>query len=322
MIEIEIEKYFLEELSAAQKDAFFKQMANDPHACDEFARLQNSWALAVTTIDSNDTNKAGLYLRAFKKRMNRRKVIRVFTRVTKYAAILVVGILIAKGLYDGQQAAELPAVAYQTLTVPAGNRAHLILSDGTSVWLNAKSTLAYPNVFTGNTRELTLEGEAFFDVTANPAQPFIVKSGNYRTQVTGTKFDVFAYQGFYQVSLVEGQVTVYEAGATDDAVVLYPNERVSLIDGQFVKRYADNMDDYLWREGIYWFDDMPFDAIIEKLQLYYDVQIHIANKELLKRKYTGKFRQRDGIESALRVIQMEYPFVYSKNEDGSRIYIR
>ena len=321
MIE-QIEKYFLNELTPIQKDALFKQMANNPDLRDEFVQMQNSWALATSSGDKNDKENASQYLRKFKKRLRREKSAHIFISITKYAAILVIGILIAKRIYQKPQPAETPIVARQTLTVPAGNRAHLILPDGTTVWLNAKSTLEYPSVFTGNTRELNLVGEAYFEVTTNLEQPFIVKSGNFRTQVTGTVFNVFAYRGFYTVSLIEGQVKVYEAGTPKDAVTLNQNERVTLVDGGFVKTFLDNPDDFLWKEGIYWFDDMPFDVIIEKLQLYYDVKINITNKQLLKRKYTGKFRQRDGIESALKVIQMEYPFVFSKNDDGSQIYIK
>ena len=321
MIE-QLEKYFLDGLTSAEKEELFQQMANNPDLCDTFTRMQNSWALASSSASENDRYKADSYLHKFKKRLIRRKVTKIFISFTKYAAILVAGIMIAKRLSYQQQDIEIPVPGYQTLTVPAGNRAHLVLADGSTVWVNAKSTLAYPSVFTGDSRELSLTGEAFFDVTANPAQPFIVKSGNFRTQVTGTQFNVFAYDGFYDVSLVEGRVNVFKEGATNDTIRLNRNEKASWVKGQFVKKSSGNMDDFLWREGIYWFDDMPFEAVIEKLQLYYDVRIHIANKGLLKRRYTGKFRQRDGIESVLKVIQMEYPFVYSKSDDGSQIYIK
>ena len=317
-----IEKYFLGELTSAQKNELFQQMAGDRNVRDAFAHLQNSWALAISSGDVNDKMKARRYLQAFKKRQNRKKTLAFFIGFSKYAAILTIGILIARGLFYKPQVAEELMVSYQTLTVPAGQRAHLVLSDGTAVWLNAKSTLEYPGVFTGDTRELTLIGEAYFEVVSNPEKPLIVKSGNFRTQVTGTKFNVFAYDGFYDVSLVEGQVKVYEAGTGKDTVVLNRNERVALTNGQFVKKTLANADDFLWKEGIYYFDDIPFLAIVEKLELYYDVQIHVTNKTLTKLKFTGKFRQRDGIENVLKVLQMGYPFVFSKSEDGSNIYIK
>ena len=318
----QIEKYFLDELTSTQKDDLFRQITADPEQRDEFVRIQNSLALAMSSCDTNDTDKASWYFQAFKKRRNRKKTGVFLVHLSKYAAILVVGMILSWGLFSKPQPQKDPSLINQKLTVPAGQRAHLTLSDGTSVWVNAKSTLEYPSVFTGDTRELKLTGEAYFDVANNPAQPFIVKSGNFRTQVTGTRFNVFAYDSFYEVSLVEGQVKVYKEGTADDAVVLNRNEKVSLANGQLVKKSTFNPDDFLWKEGIYYFDDKPFSAIVEKLQLYYDVQIHVDNKALLKLRFTGKFRQRDGIENVLKVIQMGFPFDFSKSEDGSNIYIK
>jgi ferric-dicitrate binding protein FerR (iron transport regulator) len=317
----QIEKYFLGELLAEQKEELFKHIAGNQEERDEFAQVQNSWALAVASGAVNDRNKAQCYLKEFKMRQNRKKMLAFFTGLSKYAAILVVGVLIAWGILYKPQVEEKPAMAYQTLTVPAGQRAHLTLADGTSVWVNAKSTLKYPGVFTGDTRELTLTGEAYFEVAENKAQPFIVKSGNFCTQVTGTQFNVFAYDGFFNVSLVEGQVKVYEAGTAKDVIILNPNERVVLIGGQLVKKSLINTDDFLWKEGLYCFDNVSFSAIVEKLQLYFDVQIHVTNKTLQSHKFTGKFRQRDGIETVLKALQKTHPFVFSISKDGSNIYI-
>ena len=321
MIE-QIEKYLLGELTPAQKKELFKQMTGNPDMRDEFSRAQNSWALAASSGATNDADEARSYLQKFKKQRTRKKTRTFFISFTKYAAILVLGMLLARGLFQKPPVIETHPVTCQKLMVPAGQRAQLTLSDGTIVWVNAKSTLEYPGTFTGDTRELTLTGEAYFEVADNAEKPFIVKSGNFCTQVTGTTFNVFAYDGLYDVSLVEGSVKVYEAGTGRDAVVLNRNERVTLTNGQLVKKSSTNPDDFLWKEGIYFFDDMPFVAIVEKLQLYYDVKIHVTNNSLLKYRFTGKFRQRDGIENVLKVIQLGYPFVFSKSEDGSNIYIK
>ena len=318
----QIEKYFLGELAPAQKDDLFKQIAGHPDLRDEFVRVQNSWALAVSSAFADDRLQARRYLREFKKWQNRRKAMTIFYGLSKYAAILVIGMLIAKMMWRQPQVVEAPAVAYQTLTVTAGQRAHITLPDGSAVWVNPGSTLEYPGIFMEDTRELTLTGEAYFEVAENPEKPFIVKSGNFRTKVTGTKFNVFAHSGFYDVTLVEGQVKVYEAENANDAITLNRNEKVTLTDGILVKKVLTNTNDFLWKEGIYYFDDMPFAVIVEKLQMYYDVRIHVTNKALMKYRFTGKFRQRDGIENVLKVIQMGYPFVFSKSEDDNNIYIK
>ena len=319
----QIEQFFIKEMTVGQKDDLFRQMADNPDLRDKFVSVQNSLALAVSSDDVHDQSRAVIYLRKFKKKMNRKRAMSIVTGFVKYAAILVVGMLIAKGLFLNTQVVETPVMAFQSLTVPAGQRAQLTLSDGTTVWVNAKSTLSYPGVFSEDTREVYLTGEAYFDVADNSEQPFIVKSGNYCTQVTGTQFNVFAYDGFYDVSLIEGQVKVYTTGKEKNAIILKSNEKVTLMpNGVLEKKQSFNTEDFLWKEGIYCFDDMPFAAIVEKLQLYYDVRIHVNNKVLMKHRITGKFRQRDGIETVLKIIQKGYPFVFSKSDDGSNIFIK
>ena len=77
----------------------------------------------------------------------------------------------------------------------------------------------------------------------------------------------------------------------------------------------------LWKEGIYAFDDQPFNEIIKKLELYYDVTIILNNAKLNNYRFTGKFRQRDGIESVLRTLQRIYKFSYKKDDELNRIII-
>ena len=317
-----IEKYLLGLLTSVQKSELLEQIADDPEVKNEFVGMLNSCAMAASSASEYDALQTHSYLKNFRKRKNRKKAKVFFINLSRYAAILVAGMLIAWGTLRQPQVVEKQAVVYQKLTVPAGQRSMLTLADGTTVWVNARSTLEYPGVFEESVREVILTGEAYFDVAPDPETPFIVKSGNFRTKVTGTQFNIFAYGDFFDVSLVEGQVKVYETGAAKDTVILNRNERVVWTDGGLVKKGMNDADHFLWKEGIYFFDDMSFGAIVEKLQLYYDVKIHVANQTLLKHRVTGKFRQRDGIENVLKVIQMGYPFKYRKSEDGSNIYIQ
>ena len=319
-MEDQIVKYFLGELSSVEKRDLFRQINGDPEARKKFIGMQNTWALAATASSEYDPEKSRPFLHEFKKKQSRRKTRILFINLSKYAAILIVGMLIA-GAIVGKRQQEKGFVAYQQLTVPAGQRSLLTLADGTTVWVNAKSTLVYPGIFNGDTREVTLIGEAYFDIAPDRKQPFIIKSGNFRTLVTGTKFNVFAYEGFFDVSILEGQVKIYQTGASD-TIVLNRSDKVTWTNGRFEIGTIDNKDDFLWKEGIYYFDDMSFRDIVEKLELYYDVKMHVTNKMLLERKFTGKFRQRDGIESVLKVIQMNYSFTFTKSDDGNDVYIK
>ena len=317
----QIERYFLGKLTFEQKDELFKQITENPESMDEFARLQNTWALTSSSYSENDYINARTHLRNFRKRMFRRK-IRVFAvNTSKYAAILAVGMFISWFFYHQQKAIYKTETVFLKLTVPAGQRSMLTLSDGTTVWVNAQSTLEYPGVFSGKTREVILNGEAYFDVAPDPEQPFIVKSGNFNTKVTGTHFNIFAYKDYFDVSLVEGQVKIFQEYETSDTVILNHNERIILEEGRLIKKLLTTADDFLWKDGIYHFNDMPFREIVKKLELYYDVRIHVENKPIMTRRVTGKFRQRDGIETVLKLIQVGSPFSFYRNEDSNTIYI-
>ena len=105
---------------------------------------------------------------------------------------------------------DLSADVMNTLYTPAGQRAQLILQDGTEVWLNAKSKLIYPARFTGEKRQVEVEGEAFFKVAKDPSRPFIVSTHDVDMKVLGTQFNVYSYPetGYVQTSLLEGSVCV------------------------------------------------------------------------------------------------------------------
>lgn len=111
--------------------------------------------------------------------------------------------------YDTEQAQQQTAPLYNTLVVPRGGEYSLVLADGTKVWLNADSELRYPIQFTGNTREVSVAGEAFFEVTKQEGKPFIVKTSLGNITVLGTQFNVCNYPEKEKLvtTLVQGKVS-------------------------------------------------------------------------------------------------------------------
>ena len=199
----------------------------------------------------------------------------------------------------------------QIVTVPAGQRASLILADGTTVWLNSNSTLKYPaNGFHSKNRRVTLEGEGYFEVAHDEEHPFIVETEKYDIRVLGTTFNVSAYpnSGMFETSLIEGKVTVYQPD-TQNEIVLSPHETFA----------SDN--DFLWRMGIYSFKNEPLATVFKKLEQYYEVQIINNNKEIASRPCTGKFRQKEGIEHVMKVLQKYVKFNYMQDDEKNQIVI-
>lgn len=214
--------------------------------------------------------------------------------------------------------------APQTITVPPGQRAQITLTDGTRVWLNAKSTLTYAANFGRNDRNVQLDGEAYFEVAKNKDIPFYVNTEMNRVRVVGTSFNVCAYSGSkeFETTLVEGIVDIYPAANNKVITRLEKNEFFGNYDGKCKKTILPSYDYLRWKEGLYCFDDVPFISILEKLEMYYNVKITVADPKLLDYdSCTGKFREQDGIEHILRTISKDHPFRFTINEEKDSIII-
>lgn len=212
----------------------------------------------------------------------------------------------------------------QAVIVPAGQRVQLVLEDGTRVWLNSKSKLTYPASFGNDTREVTLDGEGFFEVTRNEEKPFIVKTHKYDVKVLGTTFNVYAYNtksSSFETSLLHGSVDVISTENSNSHVLLKPHEKVTEENGILQKSTIDNLDRYRWKDGLICLDDEPFEDLMKKFSVYYDIHIKIENPTVRDYRCTGKFRQSDGVEYALKVIQKDLKFSYTRDDESNTIVI-
>jgi transmembrane sensor len=244
----------------------------------------------------------------------------VYIEVIKIAAILVVAIIGSRFLFPGRMADN--PVVMQTLNVPAGQRAEITLEDGTKVWLNSKSILTFPNQFTGDTREVNLDGEGFFDVTSSKSKPFLVKTEKFDIKVWGTKFNLMAYsgQGLFETSLLEGSVEVLKSGS-HKGVLIRPDERIFLKDNHLVVSPIEHINYFLWKDGIISFEDESFPELVKRLELCFDLKIEVKNEKILSYHCTGKFRTKDGVEHILKVLQLSNKFRYVINDKLNTIVI-
>lgn len=245
----------------------------------------------------------------------------LFYKIASIAAVFL--LLSGISLYLLFPKTELPEIVMQTIHVPAGQRAEVILADETSVWLNAGTTFTFPNNFSPGKREVTLDGEGYFHVKKQANQPFIVKTPLHDIHVTGTEFDVLAYgkSSLFEVAVVEGSVEV-TSGNTLERIFLEAHTRTYKKNGKLIKDKIWNYDYLLWKDGIICFDDEPVDEIINKLELYYDIRIVLENDSFRNKKYIGKFRTKNGIEHILKVFQLKHKFTYEKDEELNVITIR
>lgn len=215
-------------------------------------------------------------------------------------------------------------VAMQAIHVPAGQRVNLRLPDGSDVWLNARTTLRYPFQFAKGVRQVELDGEAFFDVAKEQERPFIVNTSKGTVEVHGTQFDVEAYSDRpeFETTLMAGSVTVTSGLNPSDRLTLRPDEKAYLCQGKLGVAKVDDYNPYRWKEGLICFRNESFDNIMKDFEQYYGIEIHVDNRRVQAHSYTGKFRQADGIDYALRVLQKDIRFAYHRDDEHQVIYIK
>lgn len=209
------------------------------------------------------------------------------------------------------------SIKFNSVSIPAGERFAIILSDGTKVYLNSNSYIRYPVSFYGDTRSVTLVGRAYFDV-AKSKIPFVVTTSDMKVEVLGTSFDVESTKNgkSSSVILVEGSVKVLADGQSK---IISPNEKLS-INRQRRDISVSSVDAKtltLWKDGILVVKEMSFDEMIESLCSWYGVEIINRSSIPDSEKFNGRF-DRENIESAIKTISLSARVSY-RIENGDLI---
>lgn len=211
--------------------------------------------------------------------------------------------------FEGQGAAG----KWNLLTVPAKLDYKVVLADGSQVWLNASSQLRFPFAFSGDQREVFVDGEAYFKIAANAAQPFIVHIGDTRVEVLGTEFNVNNYgKKTVTASLLKGAVAV---NREEERVVLKPgNEVVCSETGKMSVQAFGNDNILEWTEGTYRFNKTPLSVMTEVIPRLYDVQVVFDNKEIAGLMFTGVINKHDELSGFLRTLELAVDAKYYYKE--------
>ena len=308
-----MQKYIAGNATEAEKQRVTKWIQENPENMREYMAQRKLHDMVLwrtePVAEENSREKKHFSLRG------------VCMEAAKIAAVLAI-VLLGTHYWTGKH--QVPEdKTWQSIYVPAGQRAELMLADGTKVWLNSRSTLTFPGSFKGNIRNVKLDGEGYFAVTKNVEQPFIVETNKCNVKVLGTEFNVMAYaaDSVWETSLLEGAVEILVPGSNNSGMRLEPNMMASLKGNRLVKGRIKEADYFLWREGLLCFNDISVRDMIEKLKLYYGVDIVVNNTRILKNRYTGKFRTKDGVEHVLKVLRLNNKFTYTKDDETNVITI-
>ncbi|CDA82711.1 uncharacterized protein BN772_01207 [Bacteroides sp. CAG:754] len=193
---------------------------------------------------------------------------------------------------------------------------HVILPDGSNIKLNNRSKLIYPEHFSKDSREVFLEGEAYFDVAHDKRHPFIVRAGELNIKVLGTKFTVNASSQMPQITatLLEGSIDVADK---KKHILMKPNQQLTYNVGSgkmLLTEVTNASRETRWTENIWVLSNTPLLDICQRLEQQFNVKFIIMNDELIGKSFTGEFYTNESLDSILKTMQMSTPFKYEKKE--------
>ncbi len=209
-------------------------------------------------------------------------------------------------------------VEERVITTPRGKVQTIILTDGTRVLLNNESRLQFPTRFTGDTRTVLVEGEAYFTVAKDASHPFIVRSRDISTTALGTKFNVKAYKDkAIHITLVDGSVRVTDGN--NQEVILKPGEDVSTVNDKLVIADADTKTYKQWEEGYFYYDNVPLIDVLIELGRWYNVNIELQNRKLMSYRLHFIADRNASIDDALERLN-EFRYLHAERK-GDKIIV-
>lgn len=252
---------------------------------------------------------------------------RVF-KIKKYLPYAAIWALVVSGFFAYQfvsvkNGSAIQKVAMREMVNPYGQRSKIILPDSSEVFLGAGSKLTIPEKFTGNLREISLQGEAFFQVIKNPKRPFIIHTGTVQTRVLGTSFKIEAFKNKpLTVSVVTGKVRVddYAGNIHTSLAVLTPGQKVTYDNGQAIAGKAIIDDTKAWKDGRQVFSGQALAEITDVLERWYNVKVEYKTAQKAEEKISVILNADKPLDNIMKVLSATGHFKYAIN--GKIITIR
>jgi len=255
--------------------------------------------------------------------INKNKSFGIWLKIAAVLAIALAAVLI----YN-RQTIFSPQPDLLNVQTKASEVKTIVLADGSTVKINAGSSLKYPAQFKNNTREVYLSGEAFFEVQKDAAHPFIVHTEQLAVKVLGTQFDVKAYKNdtFTETSLIRGKVSVSLKNNSDQTFILKPNDKFTLSNGKgsisqltvFNGTGADKVIETAWLNHELIFKNNRFDEVAKLFERWYGVKVNFKEPDLKTVEFTAHFGK-ESLTEALNVLKLIENFNYSVK--GKNVYI-
>ena len=275
---------------------------------EEYNRIRYIWKKSQTTISREEINMEDAWEKINPEKRTRMHQRRsgtiVFKQIARIAAVLIILVSIGYFLYQiGRTSQKMTLVE---ITSGSDVPSQHTLPDGSSIWLNANSSLRYPKKF-GKVRDVYLTGEAYFEVIRNPDMPFEVHSGNTVTKVLGTSFNIDAknIEEKIQIDVVSGKVIFFEKEKEDNGVILLKGDQAifNTVQAKITQQESDNKNFMAWKTHQLRFDKTPLYEVCKVLSEYYNVNF-IADSNLLVNKNLSAVFKNKSLDDVLKVMEI------------------
>lgn len=302
-IEKLIVTYFSEGLDAKSLQELQNWISASSKNRDYFVKKQEIWLVSICDNEKGECvyDKDAAFAKfqdRVKESQKKEKAVIPMYQILIRAALVVFFLGISYvSFWQGGKSLKSRLANMMTVEAPLGSKTKLYLPDGTLVWLNGGSKISYFQNFGIVSRDVEVEGEAYFEVTKNKKIPFNVKSKELNVQVLGTKFNFSNYTDEKEVTVVllEGKVAFVDPHKKNPAGYLSPNEKVVLNkeSGKTVVSPVKASNASEWTNGFLFFDEELLVDIVRELERSYNVKIEIANESLKEYRFYGNFVQRE-----------------------------
>ena len=310
-------KYMIDELSQEEQEKVWEWRglsAENERIFSEVVRLRVSWKY----FQYNKTDRIEEAWKMLNTRINRRRRIPLFYSVLKYAAVFL---LLFSFSYLGWQ--EWKPERYLSIVVKEGENVKKVeLADGSTVWLKAGSSLKVPETFAKDSRKLSLQGEAFFDVTSKNEFPFVVSTEYLNVKVLGTAFNVKTNENRKSVETILARGKVVLLDKQEHAVLdMSPGEMVTYDKNtnEYVTETVDVNARTAWRLSQLVFENSTLREITQQLAAKYNVNINIESSDLAKRKFRCVVNENESLTDVLE--QLKYLASIQFRVEGNEIYM-
>lgn len=285
-----LERYFANESDALENQKVIDWIDSATENRMIFEQLQSYYKVyGSLPVEFIPDTKAALE-KVSEKIPIKSKVIQLSNLWWKVAAILIIGFF-GWWLIHEQVNKEVPEIA--ALLKIDTTRTTIALSDGSHIWLNNHSSIKYPEKF-GDTREVYLDGEAYFEIAHDSIHPFIVHSGETRTRVLGTKFDIRSYESEKQVVVTVTEGRVGFGSVDNNQVIITPNQKGTFdkLNQDVTKTENDNQNFLSWKTLEFHFDKQPLEIVFQTLAEVYHFKYQFITPSIKNRMLTANFNHR------------------------------